>query len=172
MTGLPLQMNMDLNYRLAETRDLQNVYGLYMHPASNAFLTYDPMPVETFHAVYVSLLAEKNLFVVDLQSELIATYRLIKKTHRQSHIAYLGGFSVKDSMKGKGIGFMVLQHIKQEAQAQFCSRIELTVDTENHPAINLYRKVGFEIEGKLKNNYRLASSGKFYDEYIMALLLS
>ena len=165
-------MSMHLKYRLAGIHDLQQVYELYMNPASNAFLTYDPMPMEEFSSLYISLLGEKNLYVVQHQAEIIATYRLIKKTHRQSHVIYLGGFSVKHSMKGKGIGFEVLQHIKQEALGQFCSRIELTVDTENHAAINLYRKVGFEIEGKLKNNYRLASSGKFYDEYIMALLIS
>jgi RimJ/RimL family protein N-acetyltransferase len=162
---------MPLSYRLAESRDLPAVFDLYMDPASNALLTYDPMSHEEFSSLFNTILRDKNLYVVEVDSEIVATFRLIQKTHRQSHIIYLGGFTVKTSMKGRGLGFEILKHIKEDAERRSLKRLELTVDTQNHAAINLYRKVGFEIEGKLKNNYRLSSTGKLYDEYVMALLL-
>jgi RimJ/RimL family protein N-acetyltransferase len=163
---------MQLSHRLANSNDLQAIHELYMEPSSNAFLTYDPMSLELFADLFEKLLQEKNLYVVEAGGEIVATYRLIQKSHRQSHILYLGGFSVKRSMMGKGFGFRILEFIKAKAKTKLFSRIELTVDTENHGAIALYRKVGFEIEGKLKNNYRLASTGRLYDEYVMALLLN
>jgi RimJ/RimL family protein N-acetyltransferase len=162
---------MQLKHRAARPCDLNAVFNLYMDPAANDFLTFDPMTISAFSPIYNSLLNDNNLFIVELENEIIATYRLIRKTHRQSHIFYIGGFTVKSSHKGRGHGFAILNHIKHDATKQSIKRIELTVDTENNSAINLYRKIGFEIEGKLKNNYRLSSTGKFYDEYLMALLI-
>ncbi|HEY0740960.1 MAG TPA: GNAT family protein [Chryseosolibacter sp.] len=162
---------MQLNHRLAQERDLQPVFELYMEPSANAFLTFDPMSIQDFDPTFKSMLADKNLYVSESAEKVIATYRLIQKAHRQSHILYLGGFTIDKSYKGRGLGFQILEHIKKEAQSRQMKRVELTVDTENVIAINLYRKIGFEIEGKLKNNYRLATTGKYYDEYLMALLL-
>ncbi|HEY0655143.1 MAG TPA: GNAT family N-acetyltransferase [Chryseosolibacter sp.] len=161
-----------LSYRSAIDTDLEDVFQLYMDPLANAYLTYDLMPRDSFSSVYTTMLESGSLYVVLNDTEIIGTYRLIPKTHRQSHILYLGGFTVKTAMKGKGIGFEILMHIKQEAQKKNFKRIELTVDTDNRTAISLYRKVGFEIEGKLRNNYKLASTGRLYDEYVMALLLN
>ena len=162
---------MQLKHRPARPTDLDAVFNLYMDPSANAFLTFDPMTISAFSAVYKSLLNDGNIFIAELNDEIIATYRLIRKTYRQSHVLYLGSFTVKSSNKGRGVGFAVLEHIKQDATGQSIKRIELTVDTENSSAINLYRKVGFEIEGKLKKNYRLLSTGKYYDEFLMALLI-
>lgn len=163
---------MQLNHRLAEISDLESVYHLYMDETANPFLTFDPMSLAEFSPVYHSMLTANNIFVVESGQQIIATYRLIQKTHRQSHVGYLGGFTVKTTHKGQGLGFTILDHIKRTAATRSLKRIELTVDTENKAAINLYRKVGFEIEGKLKNNYRLASTGRYHDEYLMALLIA
>lgn len=162
---------MQLSYRHAEMADLESVFALYMDESANQFLTFDPMSLQEFSPIFRSMISEKNIFVVEMGEELIATYRLIPKTNRQSHIVYLGGFTVKASHKGKGLGFTILHRLKTIAKEKSFKRIELTVDTENSAAINLYRKVGFEIEGKLKNNYRLSLTGGYYDEFIMALLI-
>ena len=162
---------MQLNHRFAQITDLESVYGLYMDSSANPYLTFDQMSISEFLIIYQTMISDQTLFVVEFENTVIATYRLITKSHRQAHIIYLGGFTVKSSLKGKGFGFQILEHIKNEVKKQSVKRIELTVDVENTPAINLYRKVGFEIEGRLKNNYRLASTGKYYDEYVMALLI-
>lgn len=162
---------MQLNHRLAQEHDLERVFELYMEPGANAFLTFDLMLIQDFSPIFNSMLSDNDLYVCEAGQKVIATYRLIRKAHRQSHILYLGGFTIDKSYKGQGLGFQILEHIKKEAQSRNKRRVELTVDTENAIAINLYRKVGFEIEGKLKNNYRLSSTGKYYDEYLMALLL-
>lgn len=92
---------MQLKHRAARPSDLNAVFNLYMDPAANDFLTFDPMTISAFSPIYNSLLNDNNLFIVELENEIIATYRLIRKTHRQSHIFYIGGFTVKSSHKGR-----------------------------------------------------------------------
>ena len=49
------------------------------------------------------------------------------------------------------------------------TRLELTVFCENTPAVRLYRKMGFEIEGIRRNSMKL--DGVYKDEYAMAKML-
>ncbi len=59
--------------------------------------------------------------------------------------------------------------IQWARQGGVLQRIELFVFVENKPAIYLYEKFGFLIEGRLRKAvYR---HERFYDDYLMALLL-
>ncbi len=49
-------------------------------------------------------------------------------------------------------------------------RITLEVDINNYRAISLYLKLGFEIEGTLRND-KMLSDGSYTSGYVMALLL-
>jgi RimJ/RimL family protein N-acetyltransferase len=161
-----------LKHRGAHIDDLQQIYNLYMDEEANPFLTFDPMSLEMFTPVFKSMLSDNTLLVCEHDTSLVATYRLLQKTHRQAHIWYLGGFTVSRLFQGKGFGSEILEYVKRSAVNENIKRIELTVDTRNENAINLYRKVGFEIEGTLRNNFKLSSTGQYYDEYIMALLIN
>lgn len=165
------QESLILSFKLASEKDFYSVYDLYMDEVSNPFLTYDFMESKDFESIYNELLATNTLYVVDLKGEIAACYRLIQKTHRQSHTVYLGGFVIKNLLKGKGLGTKILLHIKDEALQKGIKRIELTVDLYNEAAINLYKKIGFEIEGQVKMSYKLSSSNRYYDEYLMGLIL-
>jgi protein-tyrosine-phosphatase len=47
----------------------------------------------------------------------------------------------------------------------------LTVSVENEKAIALYKKCGFETEGRLKNFTYFADENRFTDEYMMSLII-
>src|SRR5580765_3821837 len=100
-----------MNHRLAHTEDFDDVYDLYMDEYANAYLTYDPMSKEEFRPIYASVLQTQTLYVVDQEGEVIATYRLIAKTDRQQHTVYLGGFTIKNTWQGRGIGAKILSTI-------------------------------------------------------------
>lgn len=68
-----------------------------------------------------------------------------------------------------GIGYELFQNAFKWAETNGIKRLELTVITENTRAVNLYKKLGFKIEG-LKEMSTLIN-GKYYDEYYMAKLL-
>jgi RimJ/RimL family protein N-acetyltransferase len=48
-------------------------------------------------------------------------------------------------------------------------KISLTVFSTNKPAISLYRKLGFEVEGISKKQYKI--EGKYVDEVTMGKFL-
>jgi len=158
-------------HRLATEEDFDFVYDVYMHPDSNPYLTYDPMPENDFKKIFQHLLTTHSLYVALEGANLIGTYRLISKENRQAHCVYFGSFGIASSFKGKGYGFKVLQGIKENVKQNGQSRIELTVDVNNQAAIHLYQKAGFEMEGTIRNSYKLNTTGQFYNEYLMAVLL-
>ena len=77
--------------------------------------------------------------------------------------------AVRDDWQGKGVGSALMQAAMDLADNWLnLSRLELEVYTDNEPAIALYKKFDFIIEGTLKNfAFR---DGQFVDVYTMAKL--
>ena len=159
-------------HRLALLKDIDAVYELYMDKTANLYLTYDDMESDKFVDIYVGLLQTATLFVAELDQEIVSTYRLIPKENRQAHTWYLGSFTVKNSMQGRGLGLQVLEHIKKQAIHDRKKRIELTVDINNDAAIRLYKKAGFAIEGQIKMSYTRSDTNEYYDEFLMGYVIN
>lgn len=79
------------------------------------------------------------------------------------------GLSVHDDYQNMGIGTALLQHILDVARRKRLSKVWLHVSTDNNRAIHVYKKAGFNIEGKLRKESWI--NGKYRDEYSMALFL-
>lgn len=79
------------------------------------------------------------------------------------------GMTVRDDWQGKGAGTSLMQAMVDLADKWLnLSRLELEVYTDNEPAIRLYKKFGFVVEGTLRQfAYR---EGEFADVYSMARL--
>jgi putative acetyltransferase len=77
--------------------------------------------------------------------------------------------AVRDDWQGKGAGTALMQAAVDLADKWLnLTRLELDVYTDNEPAIRLYKKFGFVIEGTLVNYaYR---DGQYVDTYTMARL--
>lgn len=77
--------------------------------------------------------------------------------------------AVRDDYQNMGIGTALLKHLLSIARMKTLRKVWLLVNTDNDRAVHLYKKAGFEIEGKLsKERY---SDGRFGDEYRMAIFL-
>jgi putative acetyltransferase len=87
---------------------------------------------------------------------------------RRRHVGQLG-MAVRDDWQGKGVGTALMQAAIDLAEKWLnLSRLELDVYTDNEPAIKLYRKFGFTIEGTaIHYAFR---DGQFVDVYLMARL--
>ena len=157
-------------HRQAHAKDFDAVYELYMDERANPYLTYDPMDREQFRPIFDSVLKSQTLYVVEGDQGIIGTYRLISKSDRQQHTVYIGGFTIKQNLQGQGLGSKILSFIKTDCSAKGKTRLELTVDVNNAGAIALYKKMGFVVEGVLKNSYKLSSTNLYYDEYLMAYI--
>ncbi|HUZ72065.1 MAG TPA: GNAT family N-acetyltransferase [Stellaceae bacterium] len=79
------------------------------------------------------------------------------------------GIGVHPARRGEGLGTALMRAMERWAASVGIHRLQLTVLTTNAPAISLYRKVGFAIEGVLRA--RAECNGSMLDEYIMVKLI-
>jgi RimJ/RimL family protein N-acetyltransferase len=84
-----------------------------------------------------------------------------------THAGWLG-MGVLKEYRGQGIGSALLYQTLAEARNRGLERVELSVFASNLPAIHLYEKFKFEIEGRKQRARKL--DGSYDDIIVMALL--
>lgn len=108
--------------------------------------------------------------VAEVEAEVVGqlTLHTYPNSPRRRHSGDLG-MAVHDDWQGQGVGTALMAACLELADNWLnLSRVELTVYTDNEPAIRLYTKFGFEIEGTLRRyGFR---DGRFVDAYIMGRL--
>ena len=90
-----------------------------------------------------------------------------KATATLRHSAVLG-MGLLAPYRGMGLGTRLLGTTLQRAHAAGLQRAELIVRADNAPAIALYRRFGFELEGTLRDYMRVG--GESCDALMMARL--
>lgn len=90
------------------------------------------------------------------------------KMSRNRHSAYLV-LGVDENYRGRGIASSLFNTIFEWAKNEKVSRLELTVIKDNVAAFNLYRKMGFVLEGEKINS--LMINGKSVNEYYLYKLI-
>jgi putative acetyltransferase len=104
--------------------------------------------------------------VAVLNGTIVGNIGLERFHGRRIHAAGIG-MGVHDDFCGRGIGLRLLREILSVADDWLnLRRIELTVYVDNAPAIALYKRNGFEIEGTHRD-YAFRG-GAFVDAYAMA----
>ena len=109
----------------------------------------------------------KNLFLVAEVHNRIGGFSRCEGANlkRLSHKVEFGVCILKEFW-GYGMGKRLLQQSIHWADENEIKRISLQVLETNEKAIQLYKKLGFEVEGILKNDKRL-SDGKYYNTVVM-----
>lgn len=80
------------------------------------------------------------------------------------------GMMIADGHRGQGIGSDLLQACLEWARSVEAHKVALSVWPHNEAAIGLYKKFGFEIEGRLVKHYR-RRNGEVWDALLMGLIL-
>jgi len=157
--------------RKATEDDFDALYEIYMDPTNNPFILYEPMDREMFLPIMRELLATGEQYVYEIDGKVAASYRVTRKQHRMSHIAYLGTFAVHPEFKSRGVGKRVVEDLIERLRRDGMKRLELLVVIDNHKAIDFYKRLGFEVEGVLKKFLKRKNSDEYVDELAMALML-
>jgi RimJ/RimL family protein N-acetyltransferase len=111
-----------------------------------------------------------DLFIVaEVSGRLIGDLSLAKDAWTLTgHVAYLG-MEIQKGYRNRGIGTRMMQQALDWAARQQIRRVELEVFAENAPAIHLYQKFGFEVEGRKR--HAVYKWGRYLDMLVMGLLL-
>jgi RimJ/RimL family protein N-acetyltransferase len=94
--------------------------------------------------------------------------------HIGVHLAPYGvadiGMAILDGYRGQGIGTSLLEAAIAWARVSGAHKMYLEVWPHNEAGIALYRKLGFEEEGRKRRHYRRAN-GEIWDAILMGLQL-
>lgn len=112
---------------------------------------------------------DERRFVVDIEGKFAGIVELmsIDYIHRNCEIQIVitpefggNGYAQKALKSGVDYAFHTLNMHK----------VYLWVDVNNEPAVHIYKKMGFEIEGTIKEQF--FAGGKYHDSYFMGIFRS
>jgi ribosomal protein S18 acetylase RimI-like enzyme len=118
-----------------------------------------------------SAAADNTIFLVaEIDSQIVGELSCKGGTRQATRHAVTLGMSVRKEWRGQGVGSALMSAaIAWARQTGIVSRIELQVYVRNQAAIALYRKFGFEVEGRRRRV--IYQNGEYLDDLTMALLL-
>ena len=162
---------MTFTIRRAEPDDYKPIYQIYAGPQAVWGTMQLPFPSAE---LWRKRLAEppEGMFnlVVCAEDEIVGQLGLhtFPSRPRRRHVGQIG-MAVRDDWQGKGAGTALMEAMVDLAERWLnLTRIELEVYTDNEPAIRLYKKFDFVIEGTHINfAYR---DGHYVDAHFMARL--
>ena len=104
-------------------------------------------------------------YVAKIESKIVGFVQIVK--HPAEHYPYVGHWifahTVRLKYRGMGMGEALCQRVIDRAKDDGVKELFLLVYDDNHPAINLYRKFGFELtrlqalESQLDEEFRKSS---------------
>ncbi|MDA1477866.1 GNAT family N-acetyltransferase [Bacillus changyiensis] len=141
----------------------------------SGFMLYEPgerkTTVEEQRESIERIQSERNsiFFVVEVDNKIVGFISALGgKVKRNQHSAYLV-LGVLEEYQGQGIATKLFHQVFEWAKEVEISRLELTVMKDNIKAFNLYRKMGFILEGEKVHSLTL--NGKPVNEYYLYKLL-
>src|SRR5918998_4801367 len=160
-----------VSVRHAEPDDAQAVHRIVCGPRATAGTMQ--LPLQSVEDVRKRFFSEtrEGLYhlVVCVNEEVVGHLGLETFTRpRRRHVGEIG-MAVRDDWQGRGVGTALMEAVLDLADNWLnLTRVELTVYVDNAPAIALYEKFGFEIEG---THRRFAlRNGEYVDAHVMARL--
>jgi L-phenylalanine/L-methionine N-acetyltransferase len=159
---------MNITIRKADPSDAEAVWKCFTGPlVVRNTLQLPYRSLESVRGMVSKPVEGNHNLVAVVDGEVVGVISLHTSSRpRVNHRGELG-MMVRDDWQGKGVGTAMMRAVIDLADKWLnLSRLELTVFTDNEPAIALYRKFGFEIEGTLRKfAFR---DGEFVDAYAMA----
>ena len=162
---------MALTVRRVEPSDYEAIHRIYQGERVVWGTLQVPYPaVETWRRALAEPRDGVYSLVACLNDEVVGqlTLDVFLTRPRRRHAGTIG-MCVRDDCQGQGVGTALMQAVVDLADNWLnLQRLELTVFVDNEPAIRLYQRFGFKVEGRLVHyGYR---AGEFVDVYTMARL--
>ena len=164
-----------MKIREAKIEDAAQVIDVMKDAEASGFMLFSPgerkmAPEQMGKLIEMLQSKAKSAIFVSQHEDRVVGYFIIQgdQPSRISHRAYIV-IGIHSNYRGKGIGKALFLHAEEWAREQGIHRLELTVIKHNEAAFNLYKKMGYEVEGTKRDS--LLVDGKYVDEYYMAKLI-
>lgn len=175
MEKFQLKNGQNIIIREAIKSDAKNLVAYVDKISSQSdFLTFGPgefnISVGQEEAFIESLSTQENALLLVAESEGEIIGNLSFSGGPRPRIAHVGelGISVLAEYWGHGIGTKLMEHLIQWAkESKTIRKVNLRVRSDNHNAIQLYKKLGFIEEGLLTRDFFVNET--FYDALSMGL---
>lgn len=156
-----------ITIRHAEPGDAEAFQRIFSDPRVVANTLQIPFPSAELWRKRLETRADVRMLVAVADEEVVGMCGLHTNANpRRAHAAMVG-MTVHADWHGRGVGTALLEQTVSLADNWLhLLRLELTVFTDNLPAIKLYRKFGFVIEGT--HIGEALRDGRFVDGYSMA----
>ena len=160
---------MKIEIRRAEPGDYKAAQQLHAQPKTLSGTLQLPFPSEEMWKKRLEGHGdEKYALVACIKGEVVGMggLDLFLKSPRRRHSSHIV-LAVHDKWHARGVGTALMKTLIEVADNWLnLSRLELTVFVDNEPAVKLYKKLGFVVEGTLeKFAFR---DGEYADVYSMA----
>jgi len=157
--------------RHAEPKDTDAIRQIHAQPEVYHNTLQVPHPSESMWQERLADKAGIKQLVACIDNIVVGHLTIaIAQRPRRSHVADFG-ITVDSGFHSRGVGSALMRTMTEMCDNWLrVDRIELTVFVDNEPAVALYRKFGFEVEGTGKN-YALRN-GEYVDAYYMARMKS
>lgn len=154
--------------RLAEAKDIDELYEIYSHETVSPNMAFDPCSRSEFEDIYPEISAGGELLVRELNAEIVAVCKVVRRKRRLRHSAYIGSLAVKHSHQFKGVGKQFFSDIIDLLKKEGITRIELLVAADNSTAIRFFESFGFVVEGTHRNYFSRRGCDQLFTEHTMA----
>lgn len=162
---------MNITVRRARPEDLEDLLRVYESPRVVWGTLQLPYPsVSLWRERLTNPPSDIITLVALVDGELVGNLGLHLNSNRprRHHVGGIG-MGVRDDMQGKGVGAALMQAAVDLADKWLnLERLELEVYTDNAPAIRLYEKFGFVIEGTMRRH--AFRDGQYVDSHVMGRL--
>jgi len=133
---------------------------------------FEGPPIDSTRAFVLHSIASNWAHVIALDKGKVIGWCDIRSFGDRPVVAHTGTLviGILASHRGHGVGSALIKAALQKAKNNGLTRIELAVRESNKPAIALYKKFGFVVEGTQINAAYV--DGKYENHIFMALLYS
>lgn len=160
---------MDIFIRRLEPSDYEAMQKIFVGPKVTWGTLQQPFPSVEIWRKRLTEIPESQFWLAAMVGDELAGQLEIQTSPnhpRRKHVGQLG-MAVRDDFQGKGVGTALMQAAVDMADNWLdLLRLELGVFVDNEPAVRLYQRFGFVIEGTM-TRYAFRA-GQYADVYAMA----
>ena len=156
-----------MNIREAAEKDFDQIWPIF-HEIVSAGETYAyPQNTNIEQALDIWLKTPRKTFVFEENGNILGTYFLkTNQTGSGSHVCNCG-YMVSSSARGRGLATSMCEHSQKVAKVLGYLAMQFNfVASSNEGAVRLWKKLGFEIVGKLPKAFNHPTKG-FVDAFVM-----